>query len=112
MKTQQRIQQILKQDLESLKNYPPVNHTVQAQTRLEQWQQHLENELIMLSQNQTLSLDTIEVFLVELNTEIEHCKAKLRNLDIQADWRFDYYRLLRGLRYDVLTLKELTTHSH
>lgn len=112
MKSQQQIQDILKQNLESLKNYPLTNHTVQAKTRLEQWQFQLEEALIILHQTNSLSVETLNQLLEEISAEIEHCKAKLRNLNIQADWRFGYYRFMRGLRYDVLTLKELTTHSH
>lgn len=112
MKSQQQIQCILEQDLESLKNYNQDHHTVQAKTRLEQWRLQLEEGLNSLDQTSSLSSESVNQLLEEISAEIEHCKAKLRNLGIQADWRFDYYRFMRGLRYDVLTLKELVAHSH
>ena len=105
--TLEQMKHLIQDGLNSLQHYDSSTCTAKAkaclaqvEAQLEQWKQQLEREPSLCS-------DSIDLLLQSLEWEMEHCRMKLKNSDVQIDWRFDYYRLIRGLKHDVFTLKQL-----
>lgn len=61
---------------------------------LQQWQYQLQTQ-------HSLQPEQLNAFIQQLDMELAHCRRKLNQCDHGIDWRFDYYRLLRGMRHDL-----------
>lgn len=106
--TLKQMTQLIQDDLNSLRHYDPSTSTAKAKACLAQVEAQLEAWKQQLNREPSLSPDSIDLLLQSLEWEMEHCRMKLKNSDVQIDWRFDYYRLIRGLKHDLLILKQLS----
>lgn len=105
--TIKQMTQLIQDDLNSLRHYDQATCTAKAKAWLAHVELQLEEWKQQLNREQSWSPDSIDLLLQGLDWEMEHCRMKLKNSDVQIDWRFDYYRLIRGLKHDVFTLKQL-----
>lgn len=105
--TIKQMTQLIQDDLNSLHHFDPSTCTAKAKAWLEYVEAQLEEWKQQLNREQSLAPDSIDLLLQSLEWEMEHCRMKLKNSDVQIDWRFDYYRFIRGLKHDVFTLKQL-----
>ncbi len=106
--TLEQMKHLIQDGLNSLQHYDSTTCTAKAKACLAQVEAQLEQWKQQLNREQSWSPDSIDLLLQGLDWELEHCRMKLKNSDVQIDWRFDYYRLIRGLKHDVSTLKQLS----